>query len=67
MTRRGRTVNLPLDVVTAELDLRPVFVLHDGEHPLIAEQRDGITLDRVLDLVRPRLHEIAPQLACLAR
>jgi hypothetical protein len=53
------TLNLPLDVITAELDLRPVFVLHDGEHPLIDEQRNGITLDRVLDLVGPRLHEIA--------
>ena len=53
------TVNLPLDVVTTELDLRPVFVLHEGDHPLIAEQRDGITLDRVLDLVGPRLHEVA--------
>jgi hypothetical protein len=50
------TLNLPLDVVTAELDLRPAFVLHDGEHPLIAEQRHGITLERARELVELQLH-----------
>lgn len=53
------TVNLPLDVLTADLELRPRFLLHDGDHPLIAEQRNGITLARVLELVGPRLHELS--------
>lgn len=53
------TLNLKTDVVTDSLKLRPRFVLHDGDHPLIREQREGITIDRVLDLVGPRLHEIA--------
>jgi hypothetical protein len=50
------TLSLPLDVVTAELDLRPALVLHDGDHPLIAEQRDGITMARVHELVELHLH-----------
>jgi len=50
------TLNLPLDVVTTELDLRPAFVLHDGEHPLVREQRDGIRLERVRELVELHLH-----------
>lgn len=53
------TLNLKTDVITDSLNLRPRFVLHDGDHPLIREQRDGITIDRVLDLVGPRLHEVA--------
>ncbi len=50
------TLNLPLDVVTAELELRPALVLHDRDHPLVAEQRDGITLARVHELVELHLH-----------
>ncbi|MBA3736481.1 MAG: DUF2199 domain-containing protein [Actinobacteria bacterium] len=53
------TLNLKTDVVTADLDLRPRIVLHDGDHPMIREQQEGITVDRLLDLVGPRLHEIA--------
>jgi len=53
------TLNLPCDVVTAEFDLRPNIVLRDGDHPLIDEQREGITVDRLLDLIGPRLHAIA--------
>ena len=50
------TLNLPLDVITAELDLRPAFVLHDGEHPIIAAQRQGITVARARELVERDLH-----------
>ncbi len=53
------TLNLKTDVMTAEVDLRPHIVLHDGDHPMIREQQEGITVDRLLDLVGPRLHEIA--------
>ena len=37
------TVSLPLSVITGSLELRPSFLLHDGDHPLIREQREGIT------------------------
>src|SRR5439155_1271616 len=47
------TLNLPASVVTAELELRPNIVLHDGEHPLVREQREGITVERLLELVGP--------------
>jgi len=53
------TLNLPASVVTAELELRPNIVLHDGEHPLVREQREGITVERLLELVGPGLHEVA--------
>lgn len=53
------TLSLKLHVITDSLDLRPRFVLHDDDHPLIREQQEGITIDRILDLFGPRLHEIA--------
>ena len=53
------TVNLPCDVMTAQRDLRPQIVLHDGDHPLVREQKEGIGMDRLLDLIGPRLHEVA--------
>jgi hypothetical protein len=51
------TLNLPLDVVTAELDLRPQLVLHDGDHPLVGAQREGVTLDWVREVAARHLHE----------
>jgi hypothetical protein len=53
------TLNLPCEVITDSLKLRPRIVLHDGDHPLILEQHEGITIDRMLDLFGPRLHEVA--------
>ena len=53
------TLRLPSDVVTADLELRPNILLHDGDHPLVREQRVGITLERLLEIVGPGLHEVA--------
>ena len=50
------TLNLPVDVVTAELGLRPELLLRDGEHPLIKEQREGITFERAVELDLINLH-----------
>jgi hypothetical protein len=50
------TLSLPLDVVTPALELRPSFLLHDGDHPLVREQREGITTDRVRELAELNLH-----------
>ena len=50
------TRGLAVDVVTAELDLRPQLVLHDADHPLVHEQRTGITLDRVRRIAELTLH-----------
>jgi hypothetical protein len=50
------TRNLPLDVVVQEIEMRPSLVLHDGDHPLIAEQREGITTERVLEIAELNMH-----------
>jgi hypothetical protein len=50
------TLGLPLDVLTRELELRPSFVLHPGDHPLIVEQEHGITLARVHEIAEQNTH-----------
>ncbi len=50
------TLGLPLDVMTPGLDRRPSFRLHDGDHPLVREQREGITMERVRDIAELNLH-----------
>ena len=50
------TLNLPAYVVVRALELRPSIELHDGDHPLIREQRDGITVARVREIAEQNLH-----------
>ena len=50
------TLNLPSDVVVFEESLRPKVVLHDAPHPLVRDQREGITLERVRTVVERALH-----------
>ena len=50
------TLNLPVDVITAALELRPTIVLHEGDHPLIREQREGITMERVREIAELGFH-----------
>ena len=50
------TRGLAVDVVTTKLELRPQLVLHDADHPLVHQQRDGITLDRVRRIAELNLH-----------
>lgn len=50
------TLNLKMEVITRDLDGRPVFELQDGDHPLIAEQRNGITMDRVREIAELNMH-----------
>jgi hypothetical protein len=47
---------LGLDVVTRALELRPTFFLHDADHPLVHEQRNGITAERVQEIAELNLH-----------
>jgi hypothetical protein len=51
------TRSLPLDVVIQEVETRPLFVLQEGDHPLIAEQREGITTERVRAIAEEQMHE----------
>jgi hypothetical protein len=50
------TLSLPADVVTRTPELRPAIVLHDGDHPLVREQREGITPDRVREIASLLMH-----------
>jgi hypothetical protein len=50
------TLNLPLDVVVQELDKRPLFFLHDGDHPLVQEQQRGISMARVQQIAELNMH-----------
>jgi hypothetical protein len=50
------TLGLAVDVVTVALDLRPSIVLHDGDHPLVADQRVGISMDLVHGLAQRVIH-----------
>ena len=51
------SLNLRLDVVTAELDVRPRFILHDADHPLVRAQREGVTTDLVREIAHRHLHD----------
>jgi hypothetical protein len=50
------TSGLAVDVITSDLALRPQIVLHDADHPLVREQRTGITLERVKQIAEQNLH-----------
>ena len=47
------TLNLPCDVDLRDHGDRPLVYLHDGDHPLVAAQRNGITVDQALGLAEP--------------
>lgn len=48
LPRYGDTVNLPVQVQSMPVGRRPHFSPADAAHPLAAEQRDGIGMDRVV-------------------
>ena len=52
------TRSLPLDVVIQEVETRPLFVLHDGDHPLVLDQREGVTTERVRAIAEEQMHEV---------
>jgi hypothetical protein len=51
------TLSLPLDVVIQEIGVRPALVLHEGDHPLVVEQQEGITMDRVQAVAEEQMHD----------
>jgi hypothetical protein len=50
------TLGLSLDVVTEALDKRPTLRLHHSHHPLVREQEEGITSERVLEVAALNFH-----------
>lgn len=51
------TLSLPLDVVTQELETRPLIVLHEGDHPLVVEQHEGISMERAQAIAELNMHD----------
>lgn len=48
--------SLPCDVEWANTGQRPTLHLHDGDHQLIADQRNGISWQRAIELSRLTMH-----------
>jgi len=53
------TLNLKTHVHTRPVGLRPLIELEPTEHPLAVEQRTGITMERVKEIVECVLHDTA--------
>lgn len=49
----AQTLNLKLSIQTRGQGQRPTATLEPTDHPLAIEQRDGIALEKLLDLVAP--------------
>jgi len=50
------TLALPLAVQTQGKGLRPKFRLENGQHPLIQDQREGMSVEKWWEIVGPVLH-----------
>ena len=50
------TLGLKSNLVTMPVGERPLVYLHECDHPLYIEQRDGITIERVQQIVEAALH-----------
>ncbi|MEP3919868.1 DUF2199 domain-containing protein [Ascidiaceihabitans sp.] len=53
---------LPSDVLFSSGNKRPLIELHDGKHPLVEAQRNGITFDTLLDIYKASGTDIRPHL-----
>jgi hypothetical protein len=49
------TLNLKLSVQTGARGARPTVLLEPTDHPLAIDQRDGISLEKLLEIVGPHL------------
>jgi hypothetical protein len=50
------TLHLKLSVQTQEKGTRPLLTLEPTDHPLAVAQRDGVAVEKVLEIVGPSLH-----------
>jgi hypothetical protein len=50
------TLNLKARVMLRQHPLRPLIELEPGDHPLAVDQRNGITIDRVLKILEAHRH-----------
>ena len=51
-----RSLNLKGRISVPEVGLRGALLLDDADHPLVRDQREGVRLQRVLELVEPVVH-----------
>jgi hypothetical protein len=51
------TLNLKVHVHTSPIGLRPLIELEPTDHPLAVEQRNGITMSRVKEIVESLIHD----------
>lgn len=51
------TINLRCEVQTREIGLCPVIIIEHSDHPLSLEQRNGISLERVIEINHLLMHE----------
>ncbi|RXH55287.1 hypothetical protein GRAN_4391 [Granulicella sibirica] len=57
----GNTMNLEVWVQTQIVGHRPHFAIANEQHPLAIEQRDGITMERVVEIAEMVLHAGEPE------
>lgn len=53
---QGGTLSLKGELITRPVGQRPLVMLEPSDHPLSVEQRNGITLARVQEIVENALH-----------
>lgn len=53
------TLSLKTNVHTRSVGIRPFIELEPTEHPLAVEQRDGITMTRVIEIAEMAMHHNA--------
>jgi hypothetical protein len=51
------TLSLPLSVQTQGRNTRPLFTCHESDHPIVRDQREGITVEKWWEIVGPVLHQ----------
>lgn len=61
LTLYGDMVNLPVQVHIMAVGKRPHFFPADASHPLAVEQRDGISMERVIAIAEHFSHEQSVQ------
>jgi hypothetical protein len=52
------TLNLKCDVLPQPNRQRPLIILDEVDHPLVAEQWDGISIDRLFEIYRLNGHDL---------
>jgi hypothetical protein len=55
-----QTLGVPITIHLEQGNARPSFMVDDAAHPLAVEQRGGVYLERVLEMLSPSMHRDRP-------